>query len=508
MSRMVICAVIACCGCLLLSPGAGLAADELTKPADLAVQEEKPALITMDFEDAEIRDVVRVIAMASGMNMVIGEDVQAKVTIALQDVHWEKALDIILRTYNFSYKKEENLIRIMTFEKIKQEQRDIPLVTEIVYLNFSDVTEFKGTLSEMLSDRGTIETDKRTNSMIISDIPAKVEELVKIARQLDTRTPQVLIEAMLVDVKLTKYDDLGINWKILNVDRPEDQYSSRVYNENYMEAPAAAMNPVASPTIDVGFLKRFGAYGIDGLISAWIQDDQAEILASPKIITLDNQTAKIEIKDQVAYSQSTQNDSGGTTVSTQFKDVVTGLEVTPHITMEGFVGMHLKPKQEYVDGTVGGEPKIASRSAETHVLVEDGETIIIGGMRKIEDRETVTRIPFLSDLPWVGKFFRSSDKEKTNTEFLMFVTPHIIVHPELTDEELSKLTLLDKTREEFFSDGKKRRLKAAQQQASLSESEFSEQELMLEEEIILESEDVQLNQQPAPEQEEEYIYSW
>ena len=123
----------------------------------------------MDFEDADMQDVIRIIAMASGLNMIIGEGVKAKVTISLKEVPWERALDVILRTYNFTYKREEKIIRIMTFEKVKQEERDIPLATKIFYLNFSNVSNMRATLSKSLSDRGNIEVDTRTNSMVITD---------------------------------------------------------------------------------------------------------------------------------------------------------------------------------------------------------------------------------------------------------------------------------------------------------------------------------------------------
>ncbi len=440
-------------------------------------------LITMDFEDADMRDVIGIIAMASGLNMIIGEGVKAKVTVSLKEVPWERALDVILRTYNFTYKREEKIIRIMTFEKVKQEERDIPLVTKIVYLNFADVSDLKNTLAKMLSDRGSIETDKRTNSMLINDIPAKLEELEQIARQLDTRTPQVLIEAMLVDVKLTKDDELGINWNIVQVDRSDawrgkDIATAKTNDYNYIEQPSDVMNNLGSSAIRFGWLERLGTFRIDGLIQAWAQDAKANILASPKIVTLDNQTAKIEIKSQVAYTQATQSDQGGTTTSTQFKDVITGLEATPHITKEGFISMNVKPRQEFIEAWPGGEPQIGSRSAETNVLVKDGQTIIIGGLRKVEDSATYTKVPILGDIPFIGNLFRKKDVQKVNTELVMFVTPHIIIDPELTDEEIDRYEMLEGARGDILEEWekeKKKRLKKSKKQAFLVEPEVMEE---------------------------------
>jgi len=484
-----------------------------------AAAEGKSSLVTLDFEGADIRDVVKVIAIASGLNVVIGQDVEAKVTISLKEMHWERALDVILRTYNFTYKKEENLIRIMTFEKVKQEERDIPLTTKIIYLNFADVAVLQPTVAKMLSERGSIETDARTNSMLITDIPAKVGQAEKVAKKLDTRTPQVLIEAMLVDVKLSKDDELGINWSILNVNVPDHQgvdISTPTSSGNYLEVPAAAMNTLSSPSLNLGFLKRFGDYGVDGLVSAWVREMKANVLASPKIVTLDNQTAKIEIKSQVSYLETTTStDSSSGLESTQFKDVITSLEVTPHITKEGFVSMHIKPRQEFVEATVSGQPQIGSRSAETNVLIDDGETIVIGGLRKVEEDTTVTKIPFLGDIPYLGRLFRKTDYSKVYTELVMFVTPHIIVQPKLTDEEIDRYQMLDAARGEFLEDMEKdrqKRLKKGSKQALLVGPGVIEKRSASREEGL------EIEATPAaaikekkieePGQDKGYIYSW
>jgi type IV pilus assembly protein PilQ len=496
-------------------------------------------LVTLDFEKADIRDVIKVIAMASDMNMVIGEGVEAAVSISLKDMPWEQALDIILRTYNFTYKREGNLIRIMTFDKVKQEARDIPLITKIIYLNFADANTIKGTLTKVLSDRGSIQTDKRTNSMLITDIPDRITEAEKISKELDTRTPQVLIEAMLVDVKLTHDDELGINWKIIGV----NPFTTREDSADYIEQPAAPMSALSAAAIKIGWTQRLGEYGLDGLIQAWVQDAKANILASPKIITLDNQTAKIEIKSQIAYTQHVATDQG-TTTSTQFKDVITGLEVTPHITKEGFVSMKVIPRQEFVEAMVSGEPQIGTRTAETNVLVKDGETIVIGGLRKVEDNATYTKIPFLGDIPILGNLFRKRDLQKINTELVMFVTPRIITHPDLSEEEEEKLKMLDEAREEFIEQMEKERKqkenkerqKERKEQARLPEpgigAEFAlpQEELSQELEVLTspavqeelsqycpeETQDLEVSTSPAaceglvePWQEEgDYIYSW
>ncbi|MBN2096911.1 MAG: type IV pilus secretin PilQ [Candidatus Omnitrophica bacterium] len=478
---------------------------EEAKQVTAPVEPTESGLVTMDFENADIRDVIRVIALASGLNMVIGHGVDAKVTMSLKEVPWETALDIILRTYNFTYKREANLIRIMTFEKLKQEERDIPLTTKLIYLNFADVGVIQGTLSSMLSERGSIQTDARTNSMLVTDIPDKVAEVEEIAKTLDTRTPQVLIEAMLVDVKLTKDDELGINWKIIHVNRPIEQGTS----PNYIEQPQSTMN-VSNASITFHWLKEFGGYDLDGVINAWVQDAKANVLASPKIVTLDNQTARIEIKSQVPYTQYAQSDQGSLSATTQFKDVVVGMEVTPHITKEGYVSMNLKPKQEFQEGTTSdGQPYIGSRSAETNVLVKDGETIVIGGLRKVEDSTTVSKVPILGDIPYLGALFRKKDAQRINTELVMFVTPHIITQSGLSDEEKIKFQMLDEAREDFLKQQERERqtrLKESKKQALLVSPAIIKEDLSLPMEEAAKEEIKE--QAPGPEQNQDYIYVW
>lgn len=520
MKRMPIFMAMVFLAIFILSMPPGLAQEEEPSQAaepkeGLTSEENKSGLVTMEFEDADMRDVIRVIALASGLNMVIGEGVEAKVTISLKDVPWEKALDVILRTYNFSYKREENLIRIMTFEKVKQEERDVPLATKIFYLNFADVGEMKTTLSKSLSDRGSIETDQRTNSMVVTDIPTRIDEIEKIAQTLDTRTPQVMIEAMLVDVKLTNREDLGINWNIIHVDRhvplgsDDDATSSwktKTSSNNYIQQDSDLSN-IGGNAIRFGFLQQLGTFRLEGLIRAWAYDSKAKILASPKVLTLDNQTASIEIILEIPYV-SDMGEQGNTSYS--FKEVGTKLDVTPHITSGGFVSMNLKPEMSYQSGsTSDGQPIIDTRKAETNVLVKDGETVVIGGLRRIDDTKSYDKVPILGDIPFLGSLFRKKDTDKIDTELLMFVTPHVIVKPHLRLEEEEKFYWLDEMAAE------RKRQEESKKQVWLFDQEFRKKDpLPLEERTdLLDAPVVQPDVKQEKigqdlEKDKGYIYAW
>jgi type IV pilus assembly protein PilQ len=415
----------------------------------------------MDFENADLRDVIKVVAYASGLNMVIGKDVDAKVTISLKDVPWDKALDIVLKTYNFTYKREGNLIRVMTFDSLKREERDIPLETKIIYLNFLGVNDCKDALSKTLSERGSLVTDPRTNALIVTDTPSRISDIERVAKELDTRTPQVLIETMLVDITLSEQDDLGINWRIYNTE------GSRLGGEpgRAADAPGVPLTPgsgggkrnyvqqgtvlgnIGNSAWNIRFGKVIlGSLDIDGLVSFWVENRRAKVLANPKVVTLDNQEANIQIVTEIPYQEQSQSSGQSSpATSTAFKQVGTTLVVKPHITKDGYISMNLKPEQNTDTGTVGYNniPIIATRKAETNVLVKDGETIVIGGLRRVDDTITYDKMPILGDMPLIGSLFRRKVSRKTETELLMFVTPRVITHMALTMEEREKYKSLD-----------------------------------------------------------------
>ncbi|MFH1061802.1 MAG: secretin and TonB N-terminal domain-containing protein [Candidatus Omnitrophota bacterium] len=390
-------------------------------------------LISITLKETDIREVLNILAFKGGVNIVAGDDVDSKISVQLKDVPWEQALDVILKTYNYTYKREGNLIRVMSLARALEEEGKTPLKTKIIPLNFADVSGLKDSLNKMLSKRGTMEIDKRTNSLIITDIPEMVDAIEESSIQLDTLTPQVLIEAMMVDIKITDANQWGSLMNIIDLKSPNNT------NNLSNDLTTAFTNLFNFSTVTENF-------DITGTINMLVEEGMASILANPKVLTLDNQAAMIEITTEIPYSESV--DSGGAVTTTiKFKDAGIKLSVTPHVTSGRFISMNVMPEQSFQSGFAEGttQPIIDKRKAETNLLVKDGQTIVIGGLRQTTDNLTQQKFPFLGDIPFMGLFFRNKIRTKVETELVIFVTPHIIETSLLTDREIGLFEKLDNT---------------------------------------------------------------
>ncbi len=386
--------------------------------------------VSLDLKDVELKDALKIISQASGYNIVLDNDVKVKVSVSLKEVPWQTALDVILKSNGLTHRIQNNIIRVMTLMTVQKEGETTPLETKIFSLNFAKADSLQKSLAKMLSSRGTIEIDIPTNSLIITDSPENLNKLEEISKDLDRRTPQVMIEALIVSVKLTDTTMFGITWTATDKSRSE-----RTAVQN-LAATQANLALTYGKTImpDVNF---------NALMNIYAQDKNVHILANPRILTLDNLAAQIEILEQVSYQSSTATEQG-TTVSTQFKDVGIKLYVTPHITKDRFILLSAKAEQSYVAAyTADNQPAIDSRKAETNFILKDSETVVIGGLRKKDNTTTIYKIPFLGDLPLLGRLFRRDTKEINETELIIFITPHIVddTSSSLTSKENDKLSL-------------------------------------------------------------------
>jgi type IV pilus assembly protein PilQ len=410
----------------------------LEEPVAIAQQQgetaENPS-VDLDLKDVDIKDVAIALSRISGKNIIVSDEIKVKVTLRVKGVNWREALNMVLGAYNFAMQEKENNIIVTTMEKRRQAEESGDMETRVISFNFVNVADIQKTLLSMLTTRGKIETDTRTNSLVITDIPDRIDRIEKVAQKLDTKTPQVIIEAMMIDLKLNDEDQLGIDWTLTHKKVEERSIQQTL-----------KLTGSASGQINYG-RTIFPWAQFTSLINFWNEEKRVNILANPKVLTLDNLIASIQIIEQVPYTQQTQSDQG-TVASTQFKDVGIKLDVKPHITKDNFIFMNIKTEQSFRSGfTPDNQPIIDSRKAETNLMVKDGETIVIGGLRKKEDATTVDKFPLLGDIPVVGGFFKRNNKSLVESELVIFVTPHIATDISLTNDEKDELQEIAKMKE-------------------------------------------------------------
>ncbi len=402
--------LLVACAMIVWFSSLGYAQEKTTAPA-------AAKLISLTFKDVNIEDALKVIAEASGLNIILDNDVKAKVSINLKEVPWQVALDNLLKTNEFTYKKQGNIIRIITMETLKREEETLPLVTKIILLNFAKAEDIQKSLAKIISPRGTIEINIPTNSLIVSDSPEALSKIEEVVSKLDTRTPQVMIEALIISLKLTDTDKSGLDWTATSKKVPER------YIQQSLKAPTSAVDLFYGKTILPG-------WNFTSQLNLFEEDKRVNILANPRILTLDNLPAQIEINEQVPYTYvSTSTESSSTVTSTQFKDIGIKLHVTPHITKDKIISLKVKGEQSFVASFVGSsnEPSIDSRKVETNFMLKDGDTVVIGGLKKKDYTNTVDKIPLLGDIPFIGKMlFSKIVKEAVNTELIIFITPRIM----------------------------------------------------------------------------------
>ena len=415
--------------------------------------------ISLDFQDAEISSVLRLIADVSGLNMVVGESVRAKVTLKLLNVPWDQALDLILKLNNLGQIREGNILWIDTLSNITKLRDDAAkakdatlkaeeLVTRIVYLNYADAAKSVDVAKSNLSSRGEIKIDSRTNALVVRDISDNLAKVEKIICDLDQRTPQVQIEARIVQASKSFARGLGIQWGIGGIrssppgtgDRPlPGQHAQGPITLNlgasgaaFAQASDFLVNLPASgtgvsiPGSTFGLLigKFLGTTGaLDIRLSAGESLGLTKIVSAPKIITLDNKPAKIEQGSQVPFQTTSLQ---GT--QTTFVDATLTLNVTPHVIPHAnTVRLEIKATKNSVGAAVStAGPTIDKKEATTEILLRDGETTVLGGIFEETRSDSTSGIPWFNRIPFLGWLFKSEGVSVSQTELLVFVTPTIL----------------------------------------------------------------------------------
>lgn len=381
------------------------------------------APITLDVQGAQITSILRTFAEFANVNIVPGPEVEGKVTFQLESVPWLVALDTILRANGYGWEQKDDIIRVTTLEKLNNERLNeevverkredfLPVETQVIQVSYANAEELKKACETLLSARGKIGTDERTNAIIVTDIRDRIERVRNMAKTLDYRTPQVEITAKLVDVDSRYVRDIGINWSVLGL------------NDGDVEGDVTVDASIPDAVANV----RFGIFGADADFETTLQlleqDNRAKIISNPRITTADNRLARIVVGKKVPLVVA---DEAGNAI-TQLTTIGIKLEVTPHINSDGRVTLDLFPEVSDLaaQATVQGGIIIVTAQAETRVIVKDGETAVIGGLIRTNDSNVHRGVPFLKNIPLLGYLFRSTNTVKEERELLIFVTPRII----------------------------------------------------------------------------------
>jgi type IV pilus assembly protein PilQ len=422
-----------------------VAAQESTAMKQVGMVRTGAGTFTIDVEGADIRTVLKAIAEFSGRNIVPGKDVKGTVKVAMRNVGWQEALRTVLRSQGLDYVDEGGIIRVDEAAKLNAEavEREtaraktaelVALETAIIKLNYANAQELSAALQATLSRRGQIQVDKRTNSLIVTDLSTNVESLTRMAQTLDSTTPQIEITAKLVDVDAEALRGLGIEWNI----GPQVSGVGEFWSSTG-PTPATFPNPGNDPENAIGGEHNTAlsdpttrlTYGISkswGFIEAQLsmleQNRKANIISNPRVTTVDNREAKILVGQKIPLIV---QDVAGNPVS-QLQTIGIQLKVTPHLTQDKKIIMDLHPEVSDLStqSTVQGGVIINTSEADTRVMVDDGQTAVIGGLIRTNDSQVRRGIPILKDIPLLGILFRSDNTIKQNRELIIFVTPRLL----------------------------------------------------------------------------------
>ncbi len=398
--------------------------------------------ISLDFQNADINDILRLIAEVSGLNVIAGGDVQGTVTTRMVDVPWDQALDVILKINGLAQEREGNIIRVAPLkrfiaerqERVQAQKTEVeaePTVTQLVRVSYADAEELKTNLERLLSDRGSIFIDERTNTLIMTDTQQNLDDIMVLLGILDRQTPQVVIEARIVETSRNFLRDLGVQLGFAYSGVTDRTFPSTVDISGSATQPGNFLVDLpAAVGAGSGGAMTFALAGASSLLnirlSALESSGQGKIISSPKIATLDNTEALIQSGRRIPYQTVS---AEGT--QTEFVDASVSLKVTPHVTPDGYVNMKIVATNNDADfgATSGGAPTIVTREATTEMLVKDGDTVVIGGLYKRTIQESSEGVPGLQDVPVLGWLFNKKRREDRNEELLIFITPRIIRQP-------------------------------------------------------------------------------
>jgi len=412
--------------------------------------------MSLDVQGAEVRTVLRSISEYSGRNIVVGKDVKGLVSVQLRDVPWTDALTAVCRTQGLDFVDEGAVIRVDMADKLQAEvlaresnearRIDVqPLVTHAYKLQFAKASEVQKAIASVLTKRGQVDYDDRTNTLIITDIESKLGDAEAMAKSLDTKTPQIEITAKLVDINVAALRSLGVRWGVRNLDIGSlTNPTSAVDPKTWLQQPAGESNqlgvdsPSDSRVSTIGGILTRPWGTVEFLLDQLESKNEATIISNPRITTVDNHEARILVGQKIPLIT---QDVAGNAV-TQLQTIGISLKVTPHLTDDKRIVLDMHPEVSDLatQSTVQGGVIINTSEADTRVMVEDGQTAVIGGLIRTNESTVTTGVPGLMNIPILGGLFRSKSIVKQQRELVIFVTPKLVEsfasveQPQLKDE--------------------------------------------------------------------------
>ncbi|MDH3598773.1 MAG: type IV pilus secretin PilQ [Candidatus Tectomicrobia bacterium] len=437
------------------APGAAAGVPEPIAPATITAHKDKKYTgekISLDFQNADINDILRLIAEVSGLNIISGPDVKGTVTTRMVDVPWDQALEVVLRINGLDQDRADNIVRVAPVERfiterqerLRAQQAEVqaePTVTQVVPISYADVNELKTNLERVLSGRGSIWVDTRTHTLVLTDVQVHVDKALALVKTLDRQTPQVMIESRIVEASRQFLRELGVQLGTRVVKTTDRNFPSTIAIDGGVSSASADGTSAGNFLVDLpaavgqgqGGAISFALAGAGSLLnvqlSALENSGQGKVITNPKIATLDNTEALIESGRRIPYA--TISDEG---TRTEFADASIKLRVTPNVAPDGFIDLKIhatKNEADFSRTSANGVPTILTREATTEMLVQDGDTVVIGGLYQRTLQSASRGVPWLSRIPVLGWLFKTKRKEDNHEELLIFITPRIIKQPDV-----------------------------------------------------------------------------
>ncbi|ENW4572025.1 type IV pilus secretin PilQ [Neisseria gonorrhoeae] len=413
--------------------------------------------ISLDFQDVEIRTILQILAKESGMNIVASDSVNGKMTLSLKDVPWDQALDLVMQARNLDMRQQGNIVNIAPRDELLakdkaflQAEKDIAdlgaLYSQNFQLKYKNVEEFRsilrldnadttGNRNTLVSGRGSVLIDPATNTLIVTDTRSVIEKFRKLIDELDVPAQQVMIEARIVEAADGFSRDLGVKFGATGRKKLKNETSAFGWGVNSgfggdgkWEAQTKISLPVAAAANSISLVRAISSGALNLELSASESLSKTKTLANPRVLTQNRKEAKIESGYEIPFTVTTAS-GGGNSTNTELKKAVLGLTVTPNITPDGQIIMTVKINKDSPAQCASGSNTIlciSTKSLNTQAMVENGGTLIVGGIYEENNGNTLTKVPLLGDIPVIGNLFKTRGKKTDRRELLIFITPRII----------------------------------------------------------------------------------